>query len=52
MDYTFFPTNGVVQFRPNKGVCFIQYPCADGTHSAFFTQGDISDRSSRNYALG
>ena len=39
-------------FRPKKIICFVHRILSDGFSPAFFTQGDVSDRSDRNFALG
>jgi hypothetical protein len=39
-------------FRPKKIICFVQRILSDGFSPASFTQGDVSDRSDRNFALG
>ena len=51
-DDLLFPGNDVLQFRPKGIFCFVHRILADGFSSASFTQGDVSVRSSRNYALG
>ena len=47
-----FPGNDVLQFRPKEIICFAHRILADGFSSASFTQGGVSDRSSRNFTLG
>jgi hypothetical protein len=56
-----FPVHDVSQFpacgwqagrRLGKGIGFDHHLCADGFSSTSYTQGGVSDRSSRNYALG
>jgi hypothetical protein len=46
MDYTKVP------FRPKEIICFAHRIPADGSSYVSNTQGDVSDRSSRNFALG
>jgi hypothetical protein len=41
-----------LQFRPKGIICFVHRILADGFSSASITQGGVSVRSSRNYALG
>jgi hypothetical protein len=50
-DGLLFPKNDVLQFRPKEIFCFVHRILADGFSSASFTQGDVSVRSSLNYAL-
>jgi len=50
-DDLLFPWNDVLQFRPKEIFCSIHRILADGFSSASYTQGDVSVRSSRNYAL-
>jgi hypothetical protein len=38
--------------RPKGFFCLVHRICADGFSSVSFTQGGVSDRSSRNCALG
>jgi len=47
-----FAGNIAVQFRPKEFFCFVHQIFADGFHLVHFTQGGVSDRSSRNFALG
>lgn len=46
-----FPEDVVLQFRPKEIICFAHRILADGFSSTSFTQGGVSDRSSRNFAL-
>jgi hypothetical protein len=58
-DYLLFPENDVLQFRPKGNIGFVYWIFADGFSPASYTQastwaqpnGDVSDRSSRNYAV-
>jgi len=47
-----FSGNNALQFRPKGILCFVHRIRADGFSSAFYTQGGVSVRSSRNSALG
>jgi hypothetical protein len=47
-----FSKNDILQFRPKGIICFVPRIPADGFSPASFTQGDISVRSSLNFALG
>jgi hypothetical protein len=42
----------VLQFRPTGIISFDHRILADGFSSTSYTQGGVSDRSSRNFALG
>jgi hypothetical protein len=44
--------NNVLQFRPTGIISFVHQILTDGFSPASFTQGGVSDRFSRNYALG
>jgi hypothetical protein len=48
----FFSGNDILQFRPKEIICIAHRILADGFSSASYTQGDVSDRSSRNFTLG
>lgn len=50
MELLFF--RGVTDFRPKGHNDFVQRFPADGLSSVIFTQGGVSDRSSRNSTLG
>ena len=52
MDNLCFVANDTIQARPKKGISFVQHLRADDFSPASYTQGGVSDRSSRNYALG
>jgi len=52
IDQSFFMNFIADPFRPKRVICFVQLFFADGFSSASYTQGDVSDRSSRNFALG
>jgi hypothetical protein len=47
-----FPKNDVLLFRPKQRYLSVQHFCTDGFSPVSLTQGGVSDRSSRNYALG
>jgi hypothetical protein len=51
-DVLLFPEKTVLQFRPKGIICFVHRTFADGFSPASLTQGDISVRSSLNFALG
>ncbi len=53
MDHFFFAGQNAVQFRPKIMIYFSHRILADGfSTSVPFTQGGVSDRSSRTFALG
>jgi len=52
MDDPVFPRNDAFQFRPKGIICFVHLILADGFSSTSYTQGGVSDRFSRNFALG
>jgi hypothetical protein len=52
MDRLLFPARDVSKFRPENGISVVQHLCADGFCRVSYTQGGVSDRSSRNYTLG
>jgi hypothetical protein len=51
-DHLRFSGNDLVQFRPKEIICFVNCILTDGFRCASFTQGGVSVRSSRNFALG
>ena len=50
--FRIFRSIRAIPFRPKKIICFVHPTHTDGFSPAFFTQGDVSDRSDRNFALG
>jgi len=49
---SYFQINSILQFRPKGIICFVQRIRADDFFPVFFTQDDVSVRSSLNSALG
>jgi len=47
-----FPGNDVLQFRPKGIIDFVRLISTNGFPFVHFTQGGVSDRSTRNSALG
>jgi len=48
----YFIEKDVLQFRPKEIICIARRILADGFVVPLFTQGGVSNRSSRNFTLG